>query len=368
VVAAAVVVVTPASVVLVGTVLVVVDVDAVVDVVEDEDVVVVPEVVVLVPEVVVVVLGDAVVVVVLGDVVVVVVLGDVVVVVVLGEVVVVAAVVDVVAAVVLVLPDVVVGVGAVVVVVDVGRVASVDGNGVIELKTKLLTVQLDGSSPTQIEQGSGGVLAVNEPGEGETSKPSSQLTVELLSKPLGLVLLESSTSGVVSGLPVGRIQRSIVNVTLPSAAGVTGVPLPGLEVCNVPPSHEPGPVGSRLHSSNLSGSPAMKVVLAPIVTVMTPASPSYACSPAAANAGAVCTVVGVTVIPVVCWADAKPAAAVPTAPSKHSAPTDRDRRDNPSGIRALTGNLRSLGTAKGLGPKRTLGPHPDVPLPTLLLG
>jgi hypothetical protein len=87
-------------------------------------------------------------------------------------------------------------------------------------------------------------------------------------------LFESSTSGVVSELPVGRIQRSIVNVTLPSELGVMGVALPGLAVCNVPPSHELGPVGSRLHSSNFSGSPARKVELAPIVTVMTPASPS----------------------------------------------------------------------------------------------
>ena len=69
-------------------------------------------------------------------------------------------------------------------------------------------------SPTQMEQGS---LA-------------SQVIVELGSKPFGLVLFGSLTSGVVAGLPVGRIQRSIVKLTLPSELGTTGAVLPTLVV------------------------------------------------------------------------------------------------------------------------------------------
>jgi hypothetical protein len=199
-----------------------------------------------------------------------------VVVVVAPVVVVVAPVVVVVAPVVVVVAPVVVVVAPVVVVVGGAVRAARFGKGVMLLKTKLLAVQLaeEASSPTQMEQGSGEVTGLNAPGVGEVSKPSSQVTVEPLSKPPELVLWGSSTSGVVSALPVGRIHRSIVKVTLPFEVGMTGVALPGVEVCNVPPSHEDDDVGSRLHSSNLSGWPALKVLLAPIVTVITPASPS----------------------------------------------------------------------------------------------
>jgi hypothetical protein len=108
----------------------------------------------------------------------------------------------------------------------------------------------------------------------EGAVPSSQTTVELGSKPFGLVLAGSSTSGVVWSLPVGRIHRSISMVTLPSALGITDPLVPGSKVWIVSPSQSFCDVGSRLHSSHFSGWPALKVVFAGTVTVTTPASPS----------------------------------------------------------------------------------------------
>jgi hypothetical protein len=168
-----------------------------------------------------------------------------VVVVVAAVVVVVAAVVVVVAAVVVVVAAVVVVVGATVVVVVVG---SVDGpaNELIPLKTKLLLLQAAVLSPTQIEHGLLG----------------SQVSTEPESKPPGLLLLGSPTSGVVDGLPVGRIQNSIVKLTLPSALGTTGVVWPTDDSWMVRPSHWDCEVGLASHSSKLRGVPAWKMVLA----------------------------------------------------------------------------------------------------------
>jgi hypothetical protein len=101
-----------------------------------------------------------------------------------------------------------------------------------------------------------------------------QLTVEALSKPAGLVLWGSLTSGVVEELPVGRTHRSMVTVTLPSELGVTAFLLPTSVVCKVSPSQSASVVGSRLHSSHSTGWPASNTLLAPTVMVRTPASPS----------------------------------------------------------------------------------------------
>jgi hypothetical protein len=87
-----------------------------------------------------------------------------------------------------------------------------------------------------------------------------------------LLLWGSYVSGV---LPVGSSHRSMVNVTLPLALGTTAVFCPTSCACNVNPSQEVCAVGSRLHSSNRRGVPPSSTVLAGIVTVSTPASPSY---------------------------------------------------------------------------------------------
>ncbi len=145
-----------------------------------------------------------------------------------------------------------------VVVVEVaGRVAG-PGSGVSPLETKLLALQLDGSSPIQMEHGSF----------------ASHFTVEPMSNPFGLELWGSSTSGVVETLPVGNTHRSIVTVTLPSELGVTVILLPTSVVCSVSPSQSSWVVGSTLHSSHSTGWPASKTLLAPIEIVITPASPS----------------------------------------------------------------------------------------------
>ena len=108
----------------------------------------------------------------------------------------------------------------------------------------------------------------------EQGSLASHLTVEPSSKPPRLVLWGSLTSGVVEGLPVGRIHMSMVMVTLPSELGVTAILLPTSVVANVSPSQSSCVVGSRLHSSHSTGWPASKTLLAPTVTVTTPASPS----------------------------------------------------------------------------------------------
>jgi len=107
------------------------------------------------------------------------------------------------------------------------------------------------------------------------------VTVEEPSKPFWLSVAASAESNVSGVQPVGSSQRSIVKVTLPSAFGIIWVAPPTLNVCNVSPSQLVCDVGSRLHSSNLRGWPASSVLLAAIVTVRTPASPSYAPVPGA---------------------------------------------------------------------------------------
>jgi hypothetical protein len=112
-------------------------------------------------------------------------------------------------------------------------------------------------SPTQIEHGSF----------------ASQVSVELGSKPFGLLLVGSFTSGVVAGLPVGSIQKSIVKLTLPLVAGTTWEVWPTFESCMVRPSQSVCDVGSGLHSSKLIGVPGIRMLFAGMLTLRVPPSP-----------------------------------------------------------------------------------------------
>src|SRR5208282_821056 len=112
----------------------------------------------------------------------------------------------------------------------------------------------------------------------------------------------------------------MVNVTLPSAFGMTAVLPPASVVWPVTPSHAANDAGLRLHSSNLSGEPGLRTVLGPIVTVMTPASPRY-CSVAENWACVFVTGFGTRLEPVggTAWAEAGPATAVRAAKTTEAA-------------------------------------------------
>ena len=106
----------------------------------------------------------------------------------------------------------------------------------------------------------GGRRGVELAGPGFGSLPSSQVTVELGSKPFGFVLETSSTSGAVPSLPVGRTYRFISIVALPSALGVMVVEVPGSYCWIVSPSQLDCFVGLALHSSHFNGVPGVRTV------------------------------------------------------------------------------------------------------------
>jgi hypothetical protein len=185
---------------------------------------------------------------------------------------------------------------------------------------------------------------------------SQQLTVDPGSKPPGWLLLGSKLSGV---LPVGTSHRYMVMVKLPSALGTTEVVPPTLNFDSVRPSHSDCEVGSRSHSSVSTEVPALKVVFAATVIVSTAASPLY-CPDGNEGFGSekMAVVCGVrdrnTDTPVVCWANASPAAAAPVAPRKHNRAAKRAKRDNFMWARILTGNFR-WGTARLLALRAAYG-------------